>query len=59
MVILGMSEVSFLLLLMLLRMDNHFWILEGQIKQEELQAARTSGNGDRERYLPANEGLWG
>ena len=59
MIIWEMSEVSFLLLLTLLRMDNHALILEGQIKQEELQAARTSGCGDRERYLAANEGLWG
>ena len=59
MIIWEMSEVSFLLLLTLLHMDNHFLILEGQIKQEELQAASPSGNGDRERYLAANKGLWG
>ena len=36
-----------------------FGILESQIKQEELQAARMQGRGDRGRHLAANEGLWG
>ena len=60
MVIWETSEVSVLFLSTLLHMDDHFGIiLESKIKQEKLQATRTSGSGDRERHLPANEGLWG
>ena len=36
-----------------------FGILEGEIKQEGLQEACTASHGHCERYLAANEGLWG